>query len=107
MAAENQPGQVDGEHGLEDDPSAGPTYMWMFVGTALLIMIVYVLQALYYSSMEDELLRKQRMAGKTLVSRQLESQRGKLEKYEHQEGALKAIPIEKAMELVVKEQGRR
>jgi hypothetical protein len=112
----HQPEHNIGDH---EDPAAGQTWLVSFVGTALLIVIFLGLTALYYNYAANEeatkVIARQPMGFEQITAAQqaqLEGEPRWIERpSEDPENPVMephlVIPIEQAMELVVKEHGQR
>src|SRR5690349_8630355 len=77
-------------------------------GTVLLVVIVLGLQVLYYSMTDAELARKDSPVASPALAADLTRQREKLASYRVVDPAkgIVAIPIDRAMDLVVRENGK-
>jgi hypothetical protein len=100
------------EHGRlpeadQDDPKALTTIVVGVIGAALLVAILVLLEALYYRTVESERERKvvlqQSEELRVLRAEQLEQLRDY--RWINEQQGIVAVPIERAMELVVREAG--
>jgi hypothetical protein len=88
-----------------DDPRAAPTFLIGIIGTILVIVTIFLLEALYHNTIVAERERKD-AANPPAQIRELDAaQRRMLSDYRviDAENDIVAIPIERAMELVVEE----
>lgn len=98
---EKVPGEVGGEY--ESDPDSSATVAILIAGAILLVVVVVALQGLYGQASQTELRRKieaeKAVEIESLRARQLE-QLSSYRWVDAKEGVV-AIPIDRAMELVV------
>lgn len=89
----------------ESDPKSAPTFLAAGVGTIVLVIVVLLLEALYHRTAEAELYRKviaeQPQELRSVHARQLEQLQGY--RWIDQTNGIAAIPIDRAIELVVEE----
>ena len=93
----------------EADPKAWPTTVAALVGAFLLLATVFWIEALYQKTVEAERARKIVSQEPAELSTVRASQADQLREYrwvDRTQGVV-ALPIERAMELVVEEHGRR
>lgn len=91
----------------ESDPRSSSTLIVGAVGIVLLVVVVILLEVLFYDTAETEYQRKV-VAEQPQQLRLLQAeQRDRLNAYRwvDRENGVVALPIERAMELVVKESG--
>jgi FlaG/FlaF family flagellin (archaellin) len=91
-----------------DDPNVPVSAVVGVIGAILLFVIIVALQALFYSMQEEELARKVYSRPNETLQRLDAEQLEQLSSYgwiSEPEGVVH-IPIERAMELYVEEQGR-
>jgi hypothetical protein len=113
------PDGIHGDHGsaepaaelipepVSGDPKASSTFVVLAIGALLILVIVIALQAFYYNSDEEE------RAGKITAQVPEELARLRNQELEQLNGyrwvdqarGVASIPIDRAMELVVREQG--
>lgn len=93
----------------DGDPAAAPTAVVLFVGFVLVYLCVVGLQTLFYVEREQEYVKKQYGSPpQLLVSARAEAQ-ANLKEYawiDREQGVV-AIPIDRAMELVTREEAAR
>ena len=91
--------------GDTDDPRAAPTFLVGIIGTILVIVTIFSLEALYHSTLVAERERKHAGSPPEQIRELDEAQSQALSGYRviDAENDIFAIPIERAMELVVEE----
>ena len=98
---------MTGTEPREDDPKAPMTIVITVVGALLVFVIVIALQAFFYNSEEAERGRKVYSEAPEELARLRAQQLEGLRSYrwiDSQKGVV-AIPVQRAMELIVREQG--
>jgi hypothetical protein len=89
----------------ESDPKTAPTLLVAAVGVALLLVIILLLEVMYQRTVEAENYRKviaeQPQELRSLRATQLEQLNGY--RWVDQPAGVAAIPIDRAMELVIKD----
>jgi hypothetical protein len=89
------------------DPKASATVVIGVVGALVLVLVIIGLQALYYRTEQAEVVRKVESAAPEEWSRVRAEQEARLHSYRwvDREQGVVAIPIERAMELLVRGEG--
>ena len=102
--AEPVPREMTG--GETVDPAPGPLAIVGTIGALIVLISVMLLQVLFYRTSDNEAVRK--AGGRSEEVRRLQDeQRARLESYHwvDRERGVVAIPIDRAMELLLSEQG--
>ena len=91
--------------GQEDDPRSVSTVYVGLIGVALTIVIVVALQMLFYRTRDAEMLRKAGVGQTQQLEQTRALQQQQLEGYRwvDREAGVVAIPIDRAIELIVEE----
>jgi hypothetical protein len=91
-----------------DDPDASATIAFGIVGAILVFVIIVALQALFYRTQNEEFKRKMIAQAPEELSRLVAEQRERLGGYRwvNEKVGIAAIPIDRAMELTIRELNR-
>ncbi len=91
-----------------DDPDASATIAFGIVGAILVFVIIVALQALFYRTQNEEYKRKMIAQAPEELSRLVAEQRERLGGYRwvDEKAGIAAIPIDRAMELTIRELNR-
>lgn len=101
------PGSVQTQR-RNDDPQASGTLVAVIIGAILVFASIVSMQAYYYTEQEAEMAKKVYQAVPEELTRVRTSQLEQLNSYRWVDAStgIVAIPIQRAMELVVRDQGK-